>query len=78
MRRNTFDAASGTCGCRLHERKRCNKVADHYRALFGDDAALDRLREQYAMQSGVLPNAEDRQALAGLCSGRPGLLRPPR
>ena len=25
MRRNTYDAASGTCGCRLHVRKRCNR-----------------------------------------------------
>ncbi|MFO1264681.1 MAG: nitric-oxide reductase large subunit [Rhodoferax sp.] len=65
MRRNTFDAASGTLRLSPARAQAVQQVADHYRALFGDDAALDRLREQYAMQSGVLPNAEDRQALAG-------------
>ncbi len=65
MRRNTYDAASGTLQLSPARAQAVQQVAAHYRALFGDDAALDRLREQYAMQSGVLPDAEDRQALAG-------------
>ena len=41
------------------------QVQAHYTGLFGDDARLDELREQYAMTPNALPNAVDRQALAG-------------
>ena len=40
------------------------EVAAHFTGLFGDEQKLDKLREQYAMNSGSLPDAADRQALS--------------
>ena len=40
------------------------QVARHYADLFGDEASLAGLREQYAMLPGVLKLAEDREALS--------------
>ena len=37
-------------------------MQSHYTALFGDDPALHQLREDYAMPSNVIPDAERREA----------------
>jgi hypothetical protein len=42
------------------------QVAAHYSGLFGSDDKLDKLREQYAMQKGSVPDASDLQALTGV------------
>ncbi|MFZ5512064.1 MAG: nitric-oxide reductase large subunit [Pseudomonadota bacterium] len=64
MRRNTYDAATGTLTVSDARGRVIRDIAGHYQALFGDDARLAELREQYAMSSGVLDEAADRQALA--------------
>ena len=64
MRRNSYDAASGTVTVSEARAMAIAGVRAHYEMLFGDDAGLDALREQYAMQSDALPRAEDRKALA--------------
>lgn len=63
MRRNAYDAATGVVTVSSERARAIALVAKHYAGLFGDDPALDRLREQYAMTDNVLPKAEDRQAL---------------
>ncbi|WP_372870250.1 nitric-oxide reductase large subunit [Shewanella sp.] len=39
------------------------EVANHYVALFGDDAAMQPLREKYAMKEGTIPDMEHREQL---------------
>ena len=64
MRTNTYDAALGVIRVSTARARAIREVARHYEGLFGDDAALQTLREQYAMTAGALANAEDRAALA--------------
>ena len=63
MRRNTYDAASGTVTLSVDRASAVEQVAAHYAGLFGTDATLDGLREQYAMLANVLRDPLDRQAL---------------
>ncbi|HJV81459.1 nitric-oxide reductase large subunit [Noviherbaspirillum sp.] len=64
MRRNTYDAQTGTITVSPERAAAIEQVAQHYIGLFGDESSLNKLREQYAMTSGSLPDAADRQALA--------------
>ncbi|WP_292931599.1 nitric-oxide reductase large subunit [Noviherbaspirillum sp.] len=64
MRRNTYDAQTGTITVSPERAAAIEQVAQHYIGLFGDEASLNKLREQYAMTPGSLPQAADRQALA--------------
>ncbi|QGZ37994.1 nitric oxide reductase NorZ apoprotein [Pseudoduganella flava] len=63
LRRNTYDAATGTITLSTDRAAAVREVAKHYRSLFGADPALDELREQYAMSRGVLPDPADLNAL---------------
>ncbi|HCE07120.1 MAG TPA: nitric oxide reductase large subunit, partial [Oxalobacteraceae bacterium] len=63
MRRNTYDAATGTITLSPERAEAVRQVTQHYTGLFGDDPKLDKLREQYAMNAGTLPNPLDLQAL---------------
>ncbi len=63
MRRNTYDAATGTITVSPQRAAAIAQVAQHYSDVFGDAPALDGLREQYAMGDNVLPRAEDRKSL---------------
>jgi nitric oxide reductase subunit B len=65
MRANTYDADSGVLKVSATRAKAIRAVAAHYASLFGSDPALAKLREQYAMTDGALPEASDRQALTG-------------
>jgi nitric oxide reductase subunit B len=65
MRRNTYDADRNTVTVSADRAAAIAQVQAHYTALFGDDARLDQLREQYAMTPNALTNAADREALAG-------------
>ena len=64
MRRNTYDEASGAVKVSSERAQAIREVASHYEALFGTEASLAALREQYAMVEGALPEQADRQALA--------------
>nr|WP_297358056.1 nitric-oxide reductase large subunit [uncultured Caldimonas sp.] len=64
MRRNTYDDATGVVKVSAERAQAIREVAGHYIALFGSDASLAALREQYAMTDGSLPEAADRQALS--------------
>ncbi|MCH8619742.1 nitric-oxide reductase large subunit [Undibacterium sp. TS12] len=63
MRLNTYDPASDVITLSVDRAKAIEHVAQHYIALFGNDPALEKLREQYAMNRGSLPEAQDLQAL---------------
>ncbi len=63
MRRNSYDAERGVLTVSRERAQAIRAVAAHYAALFGSDPALAKLREQYAMTEGALPDAADRQAL---------------
>ncbi len=64
MRRNTHDAATGVVTLSAERAEAVRQVAKHYADLFGDEASLADLREQYAMLPGTLKLAEDREALS--------------
>lgn len=63
LRTNTYDKASGTLTVSTDRANVIAATADHYAGLFGDDPALDKLREQYAMVSASLTNKDDLAAL---------------
>ena len=75
MRRNTYDAATGAITLSPERAEAVRQVVAHYTGLFGNDASLDKLREQYAMNAGSLPDAETCRRCPPSSSGRPG--RPP-
>jgi nitric oxide reductase subunit B len=64
MRRNTYDGATGVVKVSPDRATAIREVAGHYEGLFGTDPTLSKLREQYAMTDGTLPEKADRQALA--------------
>ncbi len=63
MRRNTYDEASGTVTVSPERAQAIREVASHYDGLFGSNASLDELREQYAMTEDTVSDRADRQAL---------------
>ncbi len=64
MRRNSYDASTGAIALSPERAQVVRQVADHYAGLFGDEASLNSLREQYAMRPGSLRDSLDRQALS--------------
>ncbi|MED5622432.1 nitric-oxide reductase large subunit [Ideonella sp. BN130291] len=64
MRRNTYDASTGTVTVSADRAQAIREVARHYVGLFGTDPSLATLREQYAMTEGALPEKVEREALA--------------
>lgn len=64
LRQNRYDPATGRLTLSADRARAVAQVAAHYQALYGNDPALDGLREQYAMNAGAVPAAADRQALA--------------
>ena len=63
MRGNTYSAATGAITVSPERAQAIEQVGRHYTDLFGDAPSLDKLREQYAMSSGTLPDADDLKAL---------------
>jgi nitric oxide reductase subunit B len=63
MRHNGYDARTGTITLSPERSEAVRQVSKHYTDLFGDAPALDKLRAQYAMNAGSLPDPEDLKAL---------------
>ena len=63
LRSNTYDAATGRITVSAERAAAIEAQVRHYSGLFGDDPALDSLREQYAMVVSTLKNKDDLQAL---------------
>ena len=63
MRTNTFNPDTGVVTVSEDRAAAIAAVADHYVRLFGDDAGLDTLRAQYAIQRNPVPDAEHRRAM---------------
>jgi nitric oxide reductase subunit B len=64
LRTNTYDPQTKTVRVSASRADAIREVSAHYEALFGDEPALDGLREQYAMTSGSLEDAAERKALS--------------
>ncbi|MEO7031154.1 MAG: nitric-oxide reductase large subunit [Herbaspirillum sp.] len=63
MRTNTYDDKTGAVLLSPERFAAAEKVKQHYISLFGNDAKLDGLREQYAMRADSLADPADLQAL---------------
>ncbi|NEX62408.1 nitric-oxide reductase large subunit [Noviherbaspirillum galbum] len=63
MRQNTYQADTGVLSVSEERAAAILDTATHYDGLFGNDASLEKLREQYAMNAGSLPQQADRHAL---------------
>ncbi|MBY0558122.1 MAG: nitric-oxide reductase large subunit, partial [Burkholderiaceae bacterium] len=63
MRRNTYDKERGVIVVSADRAAAIRSVAQHYTGLFGDDASLDALRVQYAMNANAITNPGDLKAL---------------
>lgn len=63
MRRNTYDAATGTVTVPPERAEAMAEVAAHYVSLFGNDPATASLREAYAMRDHTVATLEHRRAL---------------
>lgn len=63
MRRNGYDPQRDVLTLSSERATAIRSVAEHYSGLFGNEVALDGLREQYAMTANALPQAADRAAL---------------
>ncbi|HXE50565.1 MAG TPA: nitric-oxide reductase large subunit, partial [Ramlibacter sp.] len=64
MRRNTYDERTGKITVTPERATAIREVAAHYEGLFGTEASLAKLRDQYAMVDDALPVPGDRKALA--------------
>ncbi|MBS0373796.1 MAG: nitric-oxide reductase large subunit [Proteobacteria bacterium] len=64
MRRNGYDPSTETLTIPAGRAQAIASVASHYEGLFGNQASLATLRDQYAMPDDALPAADDRRALA--------------
>lgn len=63
VRTNGYDPESGDLTISTVRAEAAGQVAEHYEALFGDDASLDELREDYAMRKPTVEDPERRAAL---------------
>ena len=64
MRRNTYDDINQTVTVSAERARAIREVARHYEGLFGTEPSLAKLRDQYAMTEGTLPEKTDREALS--------------
>jgi len=63
LRRNTYDAATGSIAVSPERQQAMARTARHYDGLFGGAPALAQLREDYAMRHVTIPDAARRQKL---------------
>lgn len=63
VRTNGYDPESGDLTISAVRAEAAGQVAGHYEALFGDDASLDELREDYALRKPTVEDPERRAAL---------------
>ncbi len=63
MRHNSYDSKAEEVVLSPERSEAVKQVVQHYISVFGDDPAMDKLREQYAMNAGSLPDQSDLRAL---------------
>ena len=63
MRKNTYDAKTGTITLELDRVASLSNVAAHYESLFGNDPTTLALRDAYAMKQDTVDTLEHRRAL---------------
>ncbi len=62
LRSNTYDPSTGVVTVSPLRAQAIEAVQSHYTSLFGDDPALDQLRESYAMPRSVISDGDRREA----------------
>ena len=62
LRENTYDPSTGAITVSPLRAQAIRAVQSHYTSLFGDDPALDHLRESYAMPRSVISDSQRREA----------------
>ena len=65
LRTNTYTEQGNKVTLSAIRAEAVRQVAAHFSGLFGDEEKYAKLREQYAMQTNALPQADDRTALTG-------------
>jgi nitric oxide reductase subunit B len=65
LRRNGYDAATGTLTVSEERAVAISSTAAHYRSLFSNDPATAKLRETYAMRDNTVDTDEHRRQLTG-------------
>ena len=65
LRTNTYDPESGDLVISETRAEAIREVGAHYTKLFGDDPALDELRDAYAIPANTLKTAERKEKLTG-------------
>ncbi|KFN45000.1 nitric-oxide reductase large subunit [Arenimonas oryziterrae] len=63
IRRNGYDAGTGTLTIDDERAQAMAQVAAHYESLFSNDPATDKLRETYAMKDNTVDSPEHRRQL---------------
>ncbi len=63
MRKNRYDAGTGTLVVSGLRAQAMAQTAAHYQALFGNEGTLTSLREAYALQENAIPDAAERQSM---------------
>jgi nitric oxide reductase large subunit len=67
VRKNTYDAETGTIRLGADRAAAIALVSRHYQSLFGNDPETADLREAYAMKNGTVPDPENRRVLSAFC-----------
>jgi nitric oxide reductase subunit B len=63
LRTNSYDPVSGDLVVSADRAAVIREVGAHYAALFGDDPALDKLRDAYAIPANAIKNAERQELM---------------
>jgi nitric oxide reductase subunit B len=63
MRYNSYNSETGILTLSVTRGEAVKNIAQHYMDLFGNNAKLDKLREQYAMKNNSITDPADLQAL---------------
>ena len=64
MRRNRYDAATGTLTVSVERAQAIAQVAAYYESLFGNDPATAKARETFAMKDGTVDTSEHRRQMS--------------
>jgi nitric oxide reductase subunit B len=64
LRSNTYDPATGTITVSVERAQAISQVSAHYRSLFSNDPATEKLRETYAMRDNTVDTDEHRRQMS--------------
>jgi len=65
LRKNTYDPDTKTLTVSDLRAAAIDEVGAHYNGLFGDDPAVEKLRDEYSIPVNAIPNARNRHLMEG-------------